>query len=353
MALQAGKPAEQPKPAPTSQPFPSSILWSVPISAATVGAPLVDEKRVFIALQSGALAARNLADGSELWATALKVDQPPGLDENRVIASTGDTVVAVGAEDGKEQWKQRADAVTAPPLVRGGWVILATKGTLSALHAGDGTQLWSREMGTVTQRPTIDGETLFVPIEEGRMVALSLKTGETIWEQPVARSPTEPFVSGDRLYFATEAKEFVCLSTKDGERAWSFSVGARVIGQASADDARVYFVAMDNIVRALDRVSGNLRWRNLLSFRPLNGPTLLAQHVAVGGLATDVLGFDRRNNQPSGKLTLPDPVGAPPTFVASLNGAPAIVAVTVNARQEWKLSLAVPPPPKPPGDPKN
>ena len=282
----------------------------------------------------------------------MKVEQPMAFADGRLFATTSDTIAAINADDGKDVWRVPGEALTAPVLVRSGWLIAATKGRLTALHAADGGKVWSRDMGSVTHRPTIDGELLFVPVEDGRLVALALQTGQTLWDEPVASSPTEPLGYGDRLYFGSDSKEFHCFKSARGEHDWSREVGARVIGEATADGEHVYFTAMNNIVYALDRVSGNQRWKKDLAFRPLSGPVLFGQHLALGGLATEVPGFDHKTGKPTGKLTLGEPVGAAPAFIPSLNGAPAIVVLTVSAKQEWKLSLAGPPAPKPAGDAK-
>ena len=46
-------------------------------------------------------------------------------------------------------------------------------------------------------------------------------------------------------------------------------------GVPTADDKRIYIASRDNIVRALDRKSGNLKWKADLAARPAGGPLRL------------------------------------------------------------------------------
>ena len=62
--------------------------------------------------------------------------------------------------------------------------------------------------GAISERPAIDGDGLYLPLAEGRLIALDLKTGKDRWDRKVGASPTEPLVYGDRVYFGSDSKRF-------------------------------------------------------------------------------------------------------------------------------------------------
>ena len=57
---------------------------------------------------------------------------------------------------------------------------------------------------------------------------------------------------------APPAKQFCSLFLETGGRRddWCFQVGAAVVGRPVADATHVYFVALDNLLRAHDRKNG-------------------------------------------------------------------------------------------------
>src|SRR5262245_10826667 len=160
--------ARQPPDKP-SQTFPSKLAWSVELSADPSTVPLAAGDRIFVALESGTLAAHRLTDGVEIWSITRKADHPMSVVDGRVIVAGDGAVTAIATADGKEIWNVSIGKLTAPPLVRGGWVILAEEGKLSARRASDGAEIWQQDTGPVSQRPAIDGGRMFVPVQDGRL----------------------------------------------------------------------------------------------------------------------------------------------------------------------------------------
>jgi outer membrane protein assembly factor BamB len=288
------------------------------------------------------LTVRRLEDGAELWAGPKAIAQPMAVDDGRLFIASSDSIQALAASNGAEQWQAQVGKITAPPLVRSGWVIVASVGRLTALRASDGAQVWQRDVGGVNQRSAIDGDRLYVPIADGRLLALELPSGKTVWEQTIGAAPTEPLAYGDRIYLGSDAKEFYCLTARRGEVDWSRSVGARVLGRAAADSARVYFAAMDNELRALDRISGALVWHKPVAFRPTEGPVLLGPYVTLVGLTAELPGFDAATGKPVGKLSLADPLATAPAFIVPgpAGALAAVASLTGGLARQWKLSLA-------------
>ena len=60
----------------------------------------------------------------------------------------------------------------------------------------------------------------------------------------------------DRVFVGTARTWFYALQPEDGRVRWRKRVGAAVVGRPAADRSAVYFLALDNLLRALDRVGG-------------------------------------------------------------------------------------------------
>jgi len=349
------KPKEKhPKPAPPPAPkFPSTAKWSATIDAAPIAPPVVADGRVLLALRSGVLVARKVADGADLWTAKLPIDQPIAADDGRVFVVTGERLHALSGDAGTPLWEAAIGQPSAPIIARGGWVIAASDGAVTAIRAADGERVWSKATGGVTERPAIDGDLVYLPLSEGRLAALDLKTGMLNWSQEVGPSPTEPLVYANRVYLGSDWKRFQCLDAATGDPLWNWNIGTRIIGPAAADTSRIYFTAMDNQLRALSRDTGGQRWKFPLAYRPTRGPVVLGPQVAVPGITNELPGVNVTTGKPTGKLTLPVQLAIGPAFVPpdGANGVPAVVAITGGLTNQWTLSLAVPAPDPPPAAP--
>ena len=60
---------------------------------------------------------------------------------------------------------------------------------------------------------------------------------------------------------------------EDGRVDWRWRTGGDVIGRPMADDRHVYFVAPDNVLRAMNLVTGGQQWMRPLPLRPAWGAT--------------------------------------------------------------------------------
>ena len=65
----------------------------------------------------------------------------------------------------------------------------------------------------------------------------------------------------DQLVVGTAAKRVMSINLDNGRERWDWGLAVTFPGIPAADDKRIYFAARDNVLRALDRKSGNLRWK--------------------------------------------------------------------------------------------
>lgn len=319
------------------QQVPDDERWSTALGETSI-APLIADKLVYAFRPPATVAAFALEDGREIWTAELAPEYPLVVDGGRLFVSTDEAMHALDAATGAVVWRQPTGGLTAPPLVHQGWVITVTAGEVIARRAADGTVVWRQPNGAQQLRPTIDGDTLYLPLADGTVLAHDLTTGARVWAHKLREAPSEIAALGDRVYVGSEDKFFYCLDADNGRVEWRFRVGATVIGRPVVDANRVYFAAMDNQVRALDRVDGATEWQGGLPFRPSSGPLLFGTAVVVPGGVSDLKTFDAETGKSGRAMTYPAPLASPPSIQPSAKG-PLAATVTGALDSEWKLSL--------------
>jgi outer membrane protein assembly factor BamB len=118
-----------------------------------------------------------------------------------------------------------------------------------------------------------------------------------------------------------------CLSTDRGAIDWRWRTGADVVGAPVADGERVYFLALDNMLRGLDRRGGTQEWKRPLPMRPRGGPMLARGILVVGGLSPTLRAYSALNGAPAGEVALPTDLAAP-LHLYTDGALPQLIAVT-------------------------
>ena len=170
----------------------------------------------------------------------------------------------------------------ASPVDAGGDVVLVQtdSGTVTALSVtGGGDQrtarpLWSfpgeddDDLGAVYATPIVDGDRVYIASYDGIVVALSLRTGRPIadWSRLIdvdGRIVATPVLHGRLLYIATEDGALITIDVSDGAPAQPVlpALDDRVWGAPQADAAHLYVATLGNSLSAIDRASGQVRWK--------------------------------------------------------------------------------------------
>lgn len=297
-----------PAPAPLSL-FPPRVLWTVELGEAAPGeAPGFGQTLVYVTLDGGAIVASNLRTGERVWQVEVPVRFAPVEGDELVFAGAETELRALRRADGHAIWMRAASVPYATaPVASGGWVItvgtMNGRGHLSALRAADGEEIWHAELDSAARvPPSVWGDRVYVSTET-RVTVLDMATGHLVWERRLGGAANEVAVTGDRVYVGSADKYFYALDLADGTVSWRWRTGGEVHGAPALDETRVYFVATDNVLRALDRWSGAQRWKRLLPFRPLAGPVRVGSVLLVGGTGAILNAYALKDGTPAGELT--------------------------------------------------
>ena len=320
---------------------PIASRWpAVSLVSGVVYAPVTDDKRVYLALRSGYIGAYDLADGHGLWDKEMVATVPLAASGETLFVAAGEAIHALRGSDGAIAWTVPRVKPAAPLIVGGNWLVAVTDTEVLAIHAKDGQVVWRHPAGAVKLAPAIDGDEVYLGAQDGRVVALKLDDGRQIWEKYLEGGVTAIAAYRGHVYAGAGDKQFYCLHARNGSLAWTFRVGALTTGRISADDEHVYFASLDNVVRALDRTTGNRRWQAPMRERPTGGASVHGRLVFVPTTGAQISMLLDANGKSSGNLPLPaGSIGDVPPDIRETSDAVYVVAVTGGLESPWQMSF--------------
>ena len=288
--------------------FPLEAKWSATLPAPPAFPPAFDNNRVYVSLNTNQLVALMIKDGSAAWSVECPMSAPPAAGAGLVYAGSDGLIEARAESDGAAQWRRPVPGRIISLHWDAGWLIAQTEqGLLLTMRAADGEILWQKDFGSplsTNALPALAGDRLYLPLKDGRVVALSLQAGEEIWTHKFTESAAGILPVGDRVFIGGRDNQFHSLNAEDGDREWRFHTGADLLGLPVLDEKRVYFIALDNVLRGHNRNGGARVWKQLIPVRPFTGPLLSGETLIVSGVAAEIYGYSTLDGKRSGPFSL-------------------------------------------------
>jgi len=299
----------------TAVPPALDARWAVTFESVPAATPGYDATSAYIPLKGGQLVAVNLEHGTIRWSLDVATAFTPATGEGLVFTVTDQVIEARDAQTGASRWATPLPGGAAVPLFYDtGWLLASTtSGELAALRASDGIVVWRRQLGAPLSGPPGPAlDRLYLSLEDNRLVSLLLTNGEIVWSRALPARVTSVLALEDQLVVGTAAKRVMSIELKDGRERWGWNVGGDISGAPAADEKRIYFAARDNVLRAVDRNSGNLRWKANLGSRPAGGPLRLPDTVLMPMVSSEIAGFDPQTGKPAVSVRAAGEIGAQP-----------------------------------------
>lgn len=336
--------------------FPVEVKWSAALPAPPAFAPAFDDDRTYVPLRTDQLVALQLSDGKAVWSVECPMTSAPVAGDGLVFAGSDGLIEARRATDGQPQWRRPIEGRVLSLHWDTGWLLASVESRpLLALRATDGEILWQRDLGAPLQgSPAPAGDRVYLPLKDGRVLALSLKTGEEIWAHKLSEAPVGILPVGDRVFVGALDNHLHSLEADDADTDWKWPTGADVLGVPVLDEKRVYFVALDNVLRGHNRNSGSMLWKRVLPMRPFTGPLLSGQTLIMAGVASELRAYSSTDGKP---------LGAPFVVKGAENEEMLLVAAPHLTSQDLLILVTkggqvrgigskpeAPPPPTPPAE---
>ncbi len=189
-----------------------------------------------------------------------------------VTANTAGQVYALDTRTGRKVWAfQTGGKVYSTPAVWKNYVIVgSTDHFIYCLHAKTGELVWKHEAEkAVLGSPLVHAGMAYIGASDGRFRAFDIKSGKLRWsfDQVKGYVSAKPLLYGNTLYFGCWGNGFYALDPNTGALKWEWSNGAssRMLSPAACypvgANGRVFIVAPDRYMTALDAHNGKVVWR--------------------------------------------------------------------------------------------
>lgn len=287
--------------------FPLGVKWNAVVPAPPAYPPAFDDNRAYIPLQSNQLVALFIKDGSTAWSVECPMSAPPAAGGGFVYAGSEGLVEARADADGRATWRRPVPGRVLSLHWDNGWLFAQTEpGPFVTIRATDGEILWQKDFGSpLSAPPAAAADRVYLPLKDGRVVALALQSGDEIWTYKMTDSAAGILPVGDRVFIGGRDNQFHSLNAEDADRNWRpWRTGADLLGLPVLDEKRVYFIALDNILRAHNRNNGTMLWKQVLPVRPFTGPLLSGETLIVSGVAAALFGYSTHDGNLVGKFAL-------------------------------------------------
>jgi len=312
--------------------FPVRTIWSLALNNQLRQPPAYDATRGYFAIDGDRLVAYDVVSGTQKWIVPAAVTSAPAAGGGSIFFMQGDLLTALNDADGSGAWTTSiADKLAVAPAWYAGWLVLASAaGSIIAIRSGDGERIWRRDLGSPAHAsPTIAADRVYVPLDNERVVALNVEDGQPVWERRLGGQPNEILAADDQLFVGATDNYLYCLKASDGTVDWRWRTGADVRGLPAVDEQRVYFVSLDNVLRALNRSNGVQQWIQMLRLRPTSGPVKAGATIVVGGLQPPLRGFNSKDGAAAGEIAAAGELAAPPHLLIGPEGdQPLLLIVT-------------------------
>lgn len=241
---------------------------------------------------------------------------------------------ALDLSSGSEIWSKRFDApLSAAPTISGSHVyVVASDSTGWAIDAATGQTDWqltgapspSSMVGGAA--PAVAGDLVLFPTPAGELIAARRDTGQIMWRRAVAGTRIgmayasvtdvtgDPVVQGDTIYVGNQSGRVMALNRADGRPLWTADEAA--YGPVWPVGGSVFLMSDRNRLVRLDAASGAFIWAQPLPLHirdrerrraeifPHYGPTLAGGRLIVGSGDGVLRSFDPASGALMGETEL-------------------------------------------------
>jgi len=189
-----------------------------------------------------------------------------------ITANTAGQVIALDISTGDKVWSfTTGGKIYSTPAVWKDIVVIGSSDhSIYGINAKNGKLVWRMKTAkAVLGSPAIDNGVAYVGGSDGIFRAIDIKNGKLKWtfDQVKGYVSTRPTLTPDKVIFGSWGNGFYALNKRTGKLDWEWSNGHtnRMFSAAACypvvANGRVFIVAPDRYMTALDLKSGKVIWR--------------------------------------------------------------------------------------------
>jgi outer membrane protein assembly factor BamB len=278
------------------------VLWTYKVDedSGFEATAIVVDGVVYVGDVAGTFHAVRLANGEAVWKKSFEDSSfmaGAAFDDGKLFVGDGNgNVRCLFADDGSEIWSATVDAeVYAGPMVLDGRVLVTCEaGMFASFDSATGEKQWQFQIDAPLRctPTTVNGHTLLAGCDS-KLHLIDVTTGKQSTTIDIdAPTGATAGVRASRAYFGTEGGTFyaIDLPTTPEELpsvAWTYrdeSRGQPIRAAAAITDKLVVYGSQGKAVYALDRASGELKWKLPTRTRVDSSPVIAGDRVVA---ATD------------------------------------------------------------------
>jgi outer membrane protein assembly factor BamB len=325
-------------------PFPEELHWTLELNNPLVASGFVayGGSSGYFPIAGDRIVAIDLLSGAVQWTVPALPRSPPAFADGRLFIEEAKGLAALEAKDGSVAWRiPLSDALAVPLASDHGRLVAVTAAAVLMFRGTDGSLVWRHDLASSPHGvPGIGSDGIFVPVTDGRVIAFQADTGEILWEYWLGGAANDIVAFKDRLFVGSNDHYLYCLDAGTGERVWRTRTGADVVSRPTVDERRVYFVSLDNVLRALNQSHGVQQWKRSLPFRPAWPPINVFDAIVVGGLMGPLKAYYLKDGTPAGEMSTGSDLLAARfyAFESPAVVGPMLVVITHNVAGDAKIT---------------
>src|SRR5215204_1010695 len=186
--------------------------------------------------------------------------------------NTRGSLYALNKRSGKKIWEfTTGGKIYSTPAVAGDRIIISsTDNNIYCVDRRTGKQIWKFEtLRPIVANPIVKDQMIFIGSSDGHFRAIDLARGQLKWDFDSVNNfvVTKPLFYGNKIIFGSWGTELYALNANSGNLEWKWNNGStnRMFSPAAcfsvATRNKIFIVAPDRYMTALDAENGNVLWR--------------------------------------------------------------------------------------------
>lgn len=281
------------------------------------------DARRLLCVQSGLVSALDASDGRVLWRHVLTDDDRPsqapvlagGLAQ--VITHSGKRMEALDPASGATRWQRDLSGYPGVRSVGGTLLLTATDGTVTGVDAATGKPVWSRRIPGLSQPyftafPKDPLAYVPSPSENGRtrITAVDPATGKVRWDERLSGTLDLVGTTDGSLFLLSQGDEYGTVDTvvryyPQDKVSLRVRLGVALQeARATVRGNRVYLLAFDGSLAAVDTVAGKQLWSLQTAVSRGSVPAADGEHVYFSAADGRLLAVDAEKGKLIGQTAL-------------------------------------------------